>query len=626
MAGCSFRAIWILTPHHSVAFSRTFPVVERRWRSACVRDGEVETQAPLPSDLEVAAAFTDRKQREGSARGFGICVASSTPGSDSWVDDPVTRHIITLHINREEAEGYMLWPVIVHTSGNYYILVLPLVEPKKVREYRKLYQRNNCGGSVKEHDNLSSLLLSLPCITGAFMVAHAIGDLIAGETSDPEVVATSSSSAVGGLLDTLTGSIGIGVAPRPKPTSVPILASASSAATLMGSTLVDSSRTMTKPIDKDLLRGFISGSMPYGTPVDLNQNNIAAIRTTGFGSADPPPADLRQPAWKPYLYRGRQRVLLMTQETINAALYDREDIPDSFSISGQINCRAELEGLPDVQLPLIGVKPAKVKMLSVHQSAQYSDHGEDKQAIVFSPPVGSFVLARYQVSHATNPAPVKGFYQLSLVSEDGGQFLFRLTLMEGYKSPYCMDFCTIIMPFPRRRILSVDGTPSVGTVSMTERSIEWKIVTSGRGISGKTIDATFSGTVRFHPRVVNKSLSVSLSKSVLGCTAAEDSDEERESSNNSVNVEDVLMEKLNRDLEAVDLEEPLCWQAFNYAKVSFKITGGTFSGMTIDPKSVSIYPVVKAPVEYSMQVTSGDYILWNTLARSPHAAVPKDLC
>lgn len=257
----------------------------------------------------------------------------------------------------------------------------------------------------------------------------------------------------------------------------------------------------------------------------------------------------------------------MTQETISAALYDREDIPDSFSILGQINCRAELEGLPDVQLPLIGLKSAKAEILSFHQSAQYSDHGEEKQAIIFSPPIGSFVLARYQVSHATNPAPVKGFYQLSLVSEDGGQFLFRLTLMEGYKAPYFMDFCTVTMPFPRRRILSVDGTPSVGTVSVTEKLIEWKIVTSGRGISGKTIDATFSGTVRFHPRVMNKSLSISLSKSVLGCTAEEDSDEDRESANNSVNVDDVLMEKMNRDLQAVDLEEPLCWQAFNYAKV-----------------------------------------------------------
>jgi AP-5 complex subunit mu-1 len=257
----------------------------------------------------------------------------------------------------------------------------------------------------------------------------------------------------------------------------------------------------------------------------------------------------------------------MTQEIVSAALYDREEIPDSFSVSGQINCRAELEGLPDVQLPLNGLKSAKAEILSFHQSAQHLDHGDDKQAIIFSPPLGSFLLIRYQVSHATNPAPIKGFYQLSMVSEDGGQFLFRLTLMEGYKAPYFMDFCTVTMPFPRRRILSIDGTPSIGTVSMTETFIEWKIVTSGRGILGKTLDATFSGTVMFHPRVVNKSLSVSLSKSILGHAAEEDSDEEKESVNNTVNVEDVLMEKMNRDLQAVNLEEPLCWQAFNYAKV-----------------------------------------------------------
>jgi AP-5 complex subunit mu-1 len=89
------------------------------------------------------------------------------------------------------------------------------------------------------------------------------------------------------------------------------------------------------------------------------------------------------------------------------------------------------------------------------------------------------------------------------------------------------------MPFPRRRILSIDGIPSIGTVSMTDKFIEWKIVTSGRGISGKKVDATFYGSVRFHLIEVNKSLSVSLSKSILGHAAEEDSDEE-ESVNNTL--------------------------------------------------------------------------------------------
>ena len=39
--------------------------------------------------------------------------------------------------------------------------------------------------------------------------------------------------------------------------------------------------------------------------------------------------------------------------------------------------------------------------------------------------------------------PVKGFYQLSMVSENEGAFLFTLTLMEGYKSPFIMDDRTL---------------------------------------------------------------------------------------------------------------------------------------------------------------------------------------
>ncbi|RVW55557.1 AP-5 complex subunit mu [Vitis vinifera] len=58
-------------------------------------------------------------------------------------------------------------------------------------------------------------------------------------------------------------------------------------------------------------------------------------------------------------------------------------------------------------------------------------------------------------------------------------------------------------------------------------------------------------------------------------------------------------------------------------EVTFKIVGASLSGMSIDPKSVSIYPAVKAPVEFSSQVTSGDYILWNTLGKCPFAATVK---
>ncbi|KAG0466819.1 hypothetical protein HPP92_017803 [Vanilla planifolia] len=628
MSGCSIRALWILNHQDAVVFSRRFPVVEKRWRLACQRENESRSKENggialhpfLPTDTELASAFAERKRREGSARGYGIRLIHSTRGSDSWTDDPITRHIIMLHINREEGDEYMLWPLVLHIKGIFYILVLPLVEPQQFVSYVEICKRSDCGNSIGGHAGLSSLLLKLPCITGSCVVSHTIGDIIMGDLVDPEVVV--SSSPVTGLLDSLTGSIGIsGIAARSKPAIAPVSTS-TSGASVVGGTMLDTPRSTSKPFDKDVLRNFISASMPFGTPLDLNFSNISLIKTNGFASADPPPTDLKQPAWKPYLYKGKQRILLTIHETVHAAMYDRDEIQDVVLISGQVNCRAELEGLPDVSLLLTGLRAANVDVLSFHHCAQVSEQGVDNQAFMFSPPLGNFVLVRYQASCSLD-FPVKGFYQLSMVSEDEGAFLFKIKLMEGYKAPLSMEFCTVTMPFPRRRIASFDGNPSMGTIAMTEHSIEWKIVISGRGITGKSIEATFPGTIKFFPRTSHK---VSVMNKTVSGRAIEtegDSDGEQDGSSNNTNVEEQLMEVMNKDLQAAELEEPLCWQAYNYAKVSFKISGGTLSRMSIDQKSVSIYPAAKAPIDFSMQAVSGDYILWNTLGRCPSSVNPK---
>ncbi|KAF5465591.1 hypothetical protein F2P56_015580 [Juglans regia] len=625
--GCSIRAIWILNSLDSVVFSR-FPVVEKRWQAACKSENENASEESfsyavyslLPADSELASAFVERKQREGSARGFGIRVSQSSKGSDSWVDDPITRHIVGLYINKgEEGENNLLWPLILHIKGNYFVIVLPLVEPRYLKAYTRLCKRSDCGNAIGADDSLSSLLLDLPSITGAFMVAHAIGDIISADVTEPEVV-VSASPSVGGLLDSLTGSIGIsGISSRAKPVAAPVASSVPSNTAVAGAVAADAPKIGSRPLDKDALRTFISSSMPFGTPLDLSYSNIFTIKVNGFSSSDLPPPDLKQPAWKPYLYKGKQRMLFTVHETIHAAMYDRDEIPDNISVSGQINCRAELEGLPDVSFPLTGLNTAHVEGLSFHPCAQVPEHHADKQAVMFSPPLGNFVLMRYQATCSLGP-PIKGFYQLSMVSEDKGAFLFKLHLMEGYKAPLTMEFCTVSMPFPRRRVVSFDGTPSIGTVSTTEHSVEWKIVTSGRGLSGRSIEATFPGTVTFAPWQTQR---LSSSRSGFGIIADEDSDVETQNSNNVVNIEDFLMDKMSNDLPPADLEEPFCWQAYEYAKVSFKIVGASLSGMSIDPKAVSIYPAVKAPVDFSTQVTSGDYILWNTLGKCPSAAAEK---
>ncbi|MQM13884.1 hypothetical protein Taro_046810 [Colocasia esculenta] len=632
---CSVRAIWILNPQDSVVFSRRFPVVEKRWRTACQKEregagGGCAEPWLLPTDEELALAFAERRRREGSTHGFGIRSSQSVQGSDSWIDDPITRHVISLSITSKRGGGekFLLWPLVFHLQAYFHILVLPLVEPQHLKTYERISQRSDCGSSVGGQESLSSLLLDLPCITGAFLVAHSLGDIITGENLDPEVV-VSSTPSVGGLLDSLTGSIGISsISARAKPAAASVSSSTTSGSAVSGASS-DAPKSSSRSIDRDALRSFISSSMPFGTPLDLNYANIAAIKLNGFSSSDVPPLDLKQPAWKPYLYKGKQRMLFTIHEIVHAAMYDRDEIPDAISISGQVNCRAELEGLPDVSFPLTGLNTARVEVLSFHPCAQVPEQGMDKHAVMFSPPLGNFVLMRYQAFCNLDP-PVKGFYQLSMVSENEGAFLFKLRLMEGYKAPLSMEYCTVSMPFPRRGLVFFDGNPSVGTISTTEHSVEWKIITPGRGISGKSIEATFPGTIRFSPQSTQKVSSAS--RFMNGCISEDDSDLEQENSSNSANVEEFLMEKMNKEIPPADMEQPFCWQAYNYAKVrilllqlsvatianwqsfcfslcpfffhlvSFKVVGGTLSGMTMDPKSVSIYPAVKAPVEFSMQM------------------------
>lgn len=95
----------------------------------------------------------------------------------------------------------------------------------------------------------------------AFMVAHAIGDIITGDIVEPEVVVNVGPS-VGGLLDTLTGSIGISA--RAKPVAAPVSTSSPLGTSVTGALSADVPKIGTRPLDKDALRTYISIAMPFG--------------------------------------------------------------------------------------------------------------------------------------------------------------------------------------------------------------------------------------------------------------------------------------------------------------------------------------------------------------------------
>lgn len=570
MRGCSIRALWIFNQSFTLVFSRRFVTIERLWKQACEQSQSL--YCPVPFDSQVASSFT-----------------ASKSGAD-----PILRYVTSLKL-----EQGSLWPVVEHRRGGCFILVLPMVEPQQMAAYDAISQRSDCGGASSE---LSKLLLDMPCVTGALVVAQALGDVLSGDIIEPELFATSTAT-MGSFLDSITGGMGVGIVARAKPVAVPVAAAANAvaaAAATATSAITGGGRAQLKTSEKDALRSFISSAMPFGTPLDVNSVNLAAVKSNGFTSLDVPVAEQRQPMWKPYLYRGKQRMAFAVHEVVTAALYDRDDVQDSISLAGEVLCRLDLEGLPEVSLQLLTPSSSTVDSLTFHLCAQAPEQSVDKQAITFTPPLGNFVLARYTALPKTINPPLQGFYQLSMVSETEGAFLIRMRVMAGYKNTsMVMEQCSLTVPFPRRKIIGVEGVPSVGTVSQTEHSIEWKIVL-GRSLP-KGTEVTYPGTVKFAPNTNGK----------------RQNDDESEMS-----VEENELFKGEAPPLPADMEEPLCWEAYSFAKASIKVTGGSMSGISIDPKTVSVYPVVKTACEFSSQVLSGEYIFWNSLGRYPQAVPP----
>lgn len=101
------------------------------------------------------------------------------------------------------------------------------------------------------------------------VVAQTLGDILSGDLIEPEMF-TSSTATMGGLLDSLTGGMGIGIsgiAARAKPVAVPVAAAANAvaaAAATATSAITGGGRVTLKSSETEALRSFISAAMPFG--------------------------------------------------------------------------------------------------------------------------------------------------------------------------------------------------------------------------------------------------------------------------------------------------------------------------------------------------------------------------
>eukprot|EP00928_Gymnodinium_smaydae_P014383 TRINITY_DN15258_c0_g1_i2.p1 TRINITY_DN15258_c0_g1~~TRINITY_DN15258_c0_g1_i2.p1 ORF type:complete len:739 (+),score=148.48 TRINITY_DN15258_c0_g1_i2:277-2493(+) len=233
------------------------------------------------------------------------------------------------------------------------------------------------------------------------------------------------------------------------------------------------------------LQYYIRSAIPFGSPTNTNYHLLRMVRH-GFPNKGEEETRQRSPAWKPYLYKGKQKLRLSIVETVHCMLYGKAEYEDDCFIAGTIYCCADVSGIPEIILPIsysgdqASAKPARPPDFSVHNCAHIVDDvrggkSADSLKISCTPPTGPFVLCRYR--YATSPIiPVRGFYQLKEMSP----VEFRLLLQVQFHPIVTAAFwsCQVRLPFHHRGVIkSHDLKCSGGSFSVTDQghSILWNL-------------------------------------------------------------------------------------------------------------------------------------------------------
>lgn len=226
------------------------------------------------------------------------------------------------------------------------------------------------------------------------------------------------------------------------------------------------------------LQYYIRSAIPFGSPVNTNYHLLRMVRH-GFPNKEDETTQ-RSPAWKPFLYKGKSKLMLSIVETVNCTLYGKPEYEDECFIAGSVYCCVDIGGIPEICVPIsFHNEQAQLPEISVHNCAHVvggiKAAKEESFKISCAPPTGPFVLCRYRF--AKSPiVPIRGFYQIKEMSP----VEFRLMLQIQFHPIVGNTFwsCQVRLPFHHRGVIkSHDLKCTGGSFSLTDQgqSILWNL-------------------------------------------------------------------------------------------------------------------------------------------------------
>mmetsp|Transcript_7472 Transcript_7472/g.24810 ORF Transcript_7472/g.24810 Transcript_7472/m.24810 type:complete len:536 (-) Transcript_7472:3346-4953(-) len=509
----SFRAVWVVDESQRperVLASRRYATVERRWRQSCARAGKAAPE-PLPTDEAVLEAW--RRHVHGRSTTATMTTSAgdavTLAREDTLGFDPFARSLCALGV---EERASPLWPIVTGSRGRVRVLVLALVPARSAMAATAAGARGTAAMSIRAR---GALLAPLPVLSAAADLAETLAGVASGRPAQ-----------------------GMDV--------------------------------------KDVVHSFLSTACPYGSPLETDPAWVGPLALRDFAKerdSNPPSSDAEPfPFWKPFMHRGRPRLVFEVTEQVSASMHGSER-GAVVEVHGRVQCRAEIEGLPEIVVPLI-VPPKALLSLTVHPCAEAS--ASTGGALCFSPPLGLFTLARYRAGPQRPHPPITGEYTFRDEGPNARRIELALRLEEDAAAPgTSVEACEVTFPFHGRApAASVHVLKaSAGQLTVAGGTPVWKL---GPRFGAKGArEATLAAVVTF---------------------AAHGA--------------------------PLEPDDPLCRGLTGFARVSFKLAGASETGVGIEPREIVAWSAgvgaLHAPVELTTSVVSAPdaYLLWNTLGES----------
>ncbi|XP_078590303.1 AP-5 complex subunit mu-1-like [Branchiostoma floridae x Branchiostoma japonicum] len=339
-------------------------------------------------------------------------------------------------------------------------------------------------------------------------------------------------------------------------------------------------KNITKSSPKFLeLYNYLCHAAPFGSPLDVDPFTVTSVL---LDRPDPAPK-VKQPAWKPKLFKGKPQIYFAITEHIKAVQYDKKGQPDAYMVYGTVTCKTELEGvMPDVTVNLSLPAPPLGKPLEnilVHpcvqstdtqilnncaSSAQHQTATMGPYKLRFTPPLHMITLCHY--TSQVRELPIRGYYQMR---GEGNKVKLLVQLKLGSKVKNHFEFCELQIPFYNRGpIQTYKTTPSVGStvLSADRRILAWNI---GQKFPTKSLEVQLNATVTFADNMATPPHS--------------------------------LLQ-----------EDPFCTGLNSYAQLYFRVSDYTQSGCYIDQRSIQVHPSTKHKSIITKEFTSSEYKIWNS--------------